>query len=237
MTEHMLMVLEDEHAHASQLPREMAKLIEERARFEGELRRAGSLRDSGHLRPSKEGRRVRKGGGASLVQAGPFAEDGKALGAYCWVESPSVEEAAKLALAYPALATDEIDVRPLMKGRVDAGKETLPGKLFAFAVLGNAQTEEAWVKTMDRIDESTRGALSGPAFVGGVRLQAPKSGRRVRDQGERRAMLDGPFLESKEVIGGVFFARMASIDDAIAWAMGTAFALHGALEIRELWRT
>ncbi len=50
-------------------------------------------------------------------------------------------------------------------------------------------------------------------------------------------MFDGPFLESKEVIGGVFFMRVASIEDAVAWALGTRFIAHGALEIREVWRT
>jgi hypothetical protein len=237
MTEHMLMVLEDEDAHATQSPQAMAELIEKRARFEGELRRAGVLRDSGHLRPTKEGKRVRKDGDALLVRNGPFAEEGRALGAYCWVETPNVEEAAKLAAGYPALPSDQVDVRPLMKGKVDADKDAKPGKLFAFAVLGNAATEDAWVKLMDRIDAETRGALSGPAFLGGVRLEPPNAGRRVATRDERRAMFDGPFLESKEVIGGLFFARMASIDEAIAWALGSRFVVHGTLEIRELWRT
>jgi hypothetical protein len=50
-------------------------------------------------------------------------------------------------------------------------------------------------------------------------------------------MLDGPFLESKEVIGGLFFLRMTSIDEAVAWAAESRFVVHGTLEIRELWRT
>jgi hypothetical protein len=36
------------------------------------------------------------------------------------------------------------------------------------------------------------------------RLRPSKEGKRVR-RGERRATFDGPFLESKEVIGGLFF--------------------------------
>ena len=54
---------------------------------------------------------------------------------------------------------------------------------------------------------------------------------------ERRASFDGPFLESKEVIGGLFFLRMPSIEDAVLWASQTPFVSHGALEIRERWRT
>lgn len=104
----MLMVLEDEEAHASQSPKAMAELIDERARFADGLRLAGKLRDSGRLHPSGEGKRVRP----DRVESGPFREDGKAFGAFYWVEAESVDEAAKLAESCPTLPSDEIDVRP-----------------------------------------------------------------------------------------------------------------------------
>jgi len=237
MAEYMLMVLEDERAHTAEPPKAMAKLIEERAAFAGELRRAGVLKDSGQLRPSKEGKRVRRSGKDLDVRDGPFIEKGRALGAYYWVEAPSVDEAAKLAIGLPALPSDEGDVRPLMRGTARADKDTKPGKVIAFAVLGNAESEEAWVKVMDRIDAETRSAFPTAAALGGLRLQPPKTGKRVATRGDRRAMFDGPFLESKEVIGGVFFLRMASLAEAVAWAAESRFVAHGALEIRELWRT
>ncbi len=231
MTEYMVMVLEDEAAHAAQPPQAMAELIEKRARFADELRRAGRLVDAGRFRPSREGKRVRP----NRVEDGPFAGEDKALGAYYWVKAGSVDEAAKLAANCPTLPTDAIDVRPLMKGHVDADKDAKPGKLFGFAVLGNAPNEDAWVQVMDRIDRETSApSQTLPAsFLGGVRLQPPTSGKLV----ERRATFDGPFLESKEVIGGVFFMRWTSLEDAVAWAGSAPFVAHGALEIRELWRS
>jgi hypothetical protein len=237
MAEYMLLVLEDEEAHASQSPKAMADLIDARAQFAGALRRAGQLRDGGRLRPSKEGKRVLRNGDRLQIQSGPFAEDAKTLAAYYWVEAPNVGEAAMLAAECPSLESDEVDVRPLMKGKVDVDKETKPGKIFAFGVLGNATTEEAWVKVMDRIEAETLGRFGGDGFLGGVRLQPPKSGRRVATRGEKRVAFDGPFLEAKEVIGGAFFRRMTSMDEAVRWAAETPFVVHGALEIRELWRT
>lgn len=233
----MLMVREDEEAHAAQSPKAMAELIDERAQFADALRRAGHLRDAGRLRPSREGKRVRRDGDRLQVQSGPFAEHGKTLVGYYWVEASGVDEAANLAMECPVLAGDEVELRPLMKGQVDADKETRPGKIFAFAVLGSAETEEAWVKVMDRIDSETRGRFGGEAFLGGLRLQPPKSGRRVATRGERRVMFDGPFLEAKEVIGGTFFLRMTSMDEAVQWAAETPFVVHGALEVREIWRS
>jgi hypothetical protein len=38
------------------------------------------------------------------------------------------------------------------------------------------------------------------------------------------------------VIGGLFIVRMTSIDEAVRWVGETRFVVHGALEIRELWR-
>ena len=237
MADHMLMVLEDEDAHASQSPRQLAELIDQRTQFAEELRRSGRLRDRGRLRPSKHGKRTRRDGDRLRVDDGPFADGGKALAAYYWIDASSVDEAAQLAAAYPGLASDDIDVRPLMRGGIDADKDARPGKIFAFAVLGNTPSEDAWTKVMDRIDAETHQRFPLDAFLGGARLQPPTTGRRVATRGERRATFDGPFLESKEVIGGLFLVRMMSLADAVQWASESRFVAHGTLEIRELWRS
>ena len=70
-----------------------------------------------------------------------------------------------------------------------------------------------------------------------MRLCAPGRGRCVRSDGGQRAIFDGPFLESKEVIGGLCFVRMSTIDEAVRWATATAFVKYGVVEIRELWRS
>jgi hypothetical protein len=234
--DYLLMVLEDEAEHAAQSPAAMAGLIEQRAAFVGRLRGAGKLRDHGRLRPSKEGKRARRQGPRLTVEGGPFAEAGKALGGFYWVETGSLDEAAQLAVECPALATDHVDVRPVMKGVGDSDRDAKPGKIFGVVVLGNAVAEEGWVEVMDRIDAETHANLPD-SFVGGVRLEPPSSGRRVETRGGRRAMFDGPFLESKEVIGGLFFIRATSHEDAIRCLSNTQHGVHGAIEIRELWRT
>jgi hypothetical protein len=237
VTEYLVTILEDEPAHASQSPMAMAAHIDQSAAYADELRSAGRLKDRGRLRPSKEGKRVRREGERLTVRDGPFAEEGKALGGYYWVEAGSLDEATGIAVRAPVLPTDEIEVRPLMKGAIPADKEAKAGKLFVCGVLGNTPTEDAWVGAMDRIDHETQGRFPAESFLGGLRLEPPRSGRRIATRAERRAIFDGPFLESKEVIGGLFVVRMTSIDEAVRWASETAFVAHGVLEIRELWRT
>jgi hypothetical protein len=237
MAGYLLMVMEDEGAHASAAPKATAELIDRQAQFADSLRREGKLKDAGRLRPSKDGKRVRRASETVRVEGGPFGDERRALGAYYWIEAGGVDEAAEIASRCPTLAADEVDVRPLMKGNAVADKESKPGKVFAFAVLGNTPTEEAWVAVMDRIDAASRDHFPKEGSLGGVRLEPPTRGRRVATRAEKRAMFDGPFLESKEVIGGVFFLRMTSLDEAVEWAATSPFVAHGALEIRELWRS
>jgi hypothetical protein len=237
VAEYLVMTLEDEHAHASQSPKAMSELIEKSAAYADELRRAGRLEDRGRLRPSKEGKRVCRERGRLEVRDGAFAEEGRALGGYYWIQASSFDEATELAAKAPVLPTDEVDVRPVMKGMCPKDKEAKPGKIFACAVLGSTKTEGAWVEVMDRIDQETSDRFPEASFLGGLRLEPPTSGRRIAARGERRATFDGPFLESKEVIGGLLFVRMTSVDEAVRWAGETRFVVHGALEIRELWRT
>src|SRR5262249_2054750 len=155
-----------------------AELMDRRGGFADELRRAGRLRDSGRLRPSKQGKRVRRDGDRLRVDDGPFGDDGKALAAYYWVDASGVDDAAQLAAAYPALASDDLEGRPGREGTVPADKEARPGKIFGFGVLGTAASEDEWREVMDRIDAETH-AFFPASFVGGVRLQPPTTGRRI----------------------------------------------------------
>ena len=208
MTDSLLLVHEDEAAHAAQSPAAIAELIAQRARFADALRASGQLRDHGRFRPSREGVRVDR----ERVEHGPFATP---LAAYYWVAA----DAAQLVASCPRLASDTVEVRSIMKGSPVPDKDRRPGKIFAFVVIG----QEA---AMDLIDAETHDSFPADARAGGNRLQPP-----------RRATFDGPFLESKEIVGGVFFLRMTSLDAAVRWAAASRFVVHGALEIRELWRS
>lgn len=231
-----MVLIQDAQADDAQLaPAKTREFIEAHAAYEERLRAANAFLDGERLRPSTEGRRVRHRNGEARVQVGPFAE--APLTGYYLIEAPTLEAAIELADACPRSAGAALDVRPLMKGQIQPDKSSQQGRVFAFGVLGNAPNEAAWVDVMNAIDESSREGLPAARRLGGVRLEAPGKGRGVRNVGGHRTVFDGPFLESKEVIGGLFFLRMDSLDDAVHWASGTAFVKLGAVEIRELWRS
>lgn len=235
MPDFMVMILADEARDAQLTPREMRALVEGHAGYEETLRAAAAFVDAERLRPSGEGRRVSVRDGKAKVELGPFADG--AIAGYYLVQADSIEAAAKLAQGCPVAPGSTVDVRPVMSGKLLPGKSDAQGRVFAFAVLGNAANEEAWVDVMDRIDASSRKNFPEGRMLGGLRLQAPSRGRTVVTSGNQRAIFDGPFLECKEVIGGIFFLRVPSIEEAVTWASETEVAKIAAVEIRELWRS
>jgi hypothetical protein len=235
MPEFLVLIHERETAGDSLSPQEMRALLERQALYEQTLRASAAYVDGERFRPSAEGRRVRRDEGGPRVQAGPFAEP--TLGGYYVVTASDLDAALELAAECPTPPGAEVEVRPVMKGYFEPDKTSDNGHVFAFAVFGGASNEDSWVEVMDRIDERTHDRFPEGPFRGGVRLEAPSRGRRLGPSGGRRAIFDGPFLEGKEVIGGIFFLRLANLDDAVEWATETAFVEHGALEIRELWRS
>jgi hypothetical protein len=50
-------------------------------------------------------------------------------------------------------------------------------------------------------------------------LNPAGKGARVGIAGGKRAVLDGPFAESKELVGGFYLIEVPSLDEAIAWAL------------------
>jgi hypothetical protein len=235
MAQFMVMILENEAEGRKLAPSETKTLVEGHSAYERKLRAVSAYLDGERLRPSSEGRRVSIRDGQPRIDPGPFGD--KALSGYYVLEAEGLDAAIKLTEDCPMSPGAEFDVRPLMKGRHQPDKASQQGRVFAFGVLGNAPSEQGWIEIMDRIDESTRDGFPAGRFRGGLRLQEPGRGRRVASAGGRRAVFDGPFLESKEVIGGFFFVRMASLDEAADWASRSEFVKHGALEIRELWRS
>jgi hypothetical protein len=235
MPEYMILIHEPLSTGATLAPTETRSLLDQQAAYAQKLRALSAYVDGERLRPSNEGRRVRGGAAEPQVIAGPLDEP--SLEAYHVVRAVDLDAALDLAKQFPVPSGTSIEVRPVMSGHLEPEKTSEQGRLFAFAVLGSAPNEGAWTEIMDRIDERTHDHFPEQQFRGGARLEAPSRGRQIRTSGGRRAIFDGPFLESKEVIGGLFFMCMASLEEAVAWAKESAFVEYGTLEIRELWRS
>jgi uncharacterized protein YndB with AHSA1/START domain len=65
-------------------------------------------------------------------------------------------------------------------------------------------------------------------------LTPPSMGARVSFVGGKPTVTDGPFIESKEVLGGYWMIEVASRDEAIAWAKRCPGADNETIEIRQV---
>jgi len=48
-------------------------------------------------------------------------------------------------------------------------------------------------------------------------------------------VLDGPYAETKEQLGGYFLIDVPDLDAALSWAARCPAAGHGAVEVRPIW--
>ena len=70
-------------------------------------------------------------------------------------------------------------------------------------------------------------------MLAGEGLQASSKGARVRFEGKRRTVVDGPFAESKELVAGFWLWQTKSKEEAIEWAKRIPFE-EGEVEIRQV---
>jgi hypothetical protein len=65
------------------------------------------------------------------------------------------------------------------------------------------------------------------------RLHPSSQGRRVRFDGKKRTVIDGPFAETKELVAGYWLWQVRSMDEAIEWLKRAPFD-GGTFEIRQV---
>jgi hypothetical protein len=73
-------------------------------------------------------------------------------------------------------------------------------------------------------------------MLGGEGLKPTRMGARVKfNGGGKTAVVDGPFTETKEVLGGYWIIEAASLDEAVAWARQAPCPAGEFIEIRPVW--
>lgn len=80
-------------------------------------------------------------------------------------------------------------------------------------------------------------ALNKEMIAAGVRKFAGGLGpaKSLRGKGDGEVLItDGPYLETKEHIGGIWILECADMDEALAWARKGVAATRGQLEVREI---
>ena len=93
-----------------------------------------------------------------------------------------------------------------------------------------ASEDEAMHRDIDALNDEMN-AAGVTVFVGG--LQPVGRAKSVRIQPDGEALItDGPYLETKEHVGGFWILEAASLDEALAWGRKAAVACRAPVEVR-----
>jgi hypothetical protein len=76
--------------------------------------------------------------------------------------------------------------------------------------------------------------IKAGVMLGGEGLRPSSKGSRVRIAGKKLAVVDGPFAEAKELVGGFWLIQAGSREEAIQWARRVP-APCGEIELRPLY--
>jgi hypothetical protein len=69
----------------------------------------------------------------------------------------------------------------------------------------------------------------------GDQLAPPRRARSVRRRGGKTIVTDGPFVETKEAVGGFDLLECGSFEEAVEIAAAHPLAEIGTIEVRPLW--
>lgn len=73
-------------------------------------------------------------------------------------------------------------------------------------------------RATNEMEPAIAAVLKRPDVIGWVRLQSVESATTVRGEPRRTFLSDGPFVESKEFLGGVILVSAENLDGALAIA-------------------
>ncbi len=94
-----------------------------------------------------------------------------------------------------------------------------------------AMPSEQLMADMGRFNEEL---VRAGVMLAGEGLHPSARGRRVVFTGDQKAVVDGPFVETKELIAGFWLWQVKDMDEAVAWARRCPSPMPGEVGVLEL---
>src|SRR5688572_13855122 len=230
----MMMHKNDPHTEAGEPP--PMELVHKMGAFIGEHAQAGRFIDGAGLAGSKTRTRLTFKNGQCTKKQGPYRGEHELPAATLLLKVKTRDEAIGWAERYGKILGD---------GEIELGKVNEPWDIGMMPAPENPPLQ---ILLIEKADKDTEGSGRSPqqkAALSRLRTEMTKAGVLVRSlklkpsaQGKRLVftnndlrVIDGPFLESKELIGGFAVMEMADMDEAITMNRKYAEILGGTLEI------
>ena len=94
------------------------------------------------------------------------------------------------------------------------------------------QDEASMAEEMPKWFAYTDELAQAGVLEGGEALQMPDTATTLQVRNGDRMVTDGPFAETKEILGGFYMIDVPDLDAAMEWAEKVPSAVYGSVEIR-----
>jgi hypothetical protein len=95
--------------------------------------------------------------------------------------------------------------------------------------------EVDWPQVQADYDAYFKRAAEAGILHNGPRLGSSAATTTVKVRDGERLITDGPFIEAREQLGGIFVLECNDLDEALDWAALCPGATHGVVEVRPVW--
>lgn len=99
----------------------------------------------------------------------------------------------------------------------------------------NAQTEAGVMpdsKMLTEMNKFNQELVKAGVMLSGDGLKASSKGKRVRFEGAKRTVIDGPFPNTTELLSGYWLWQVKSMDEAVEWLKRAPFDGGAEIELR-----
>jgi hypothetical protein len=230
----MIMHKNDSNTEAG-LPPPM-ELVHKMGAFIGEYAQTGRFIDGAGLGASKTRTRLIFRDGRSTTKHGPYRGEHELPAATLLLKVKTREEAIGWAERYGKILGD---------GEIELGKVNEPWDIGLMPAPENPPLQILLIEKADKATEAggrspqQKAALSrlktemskAGVLVSSLRLKPSSNGKRLAFKNNDVRVIDGPFVESKELIGGFAILELSDMDEAIELCRRYAEILGGTLEI------
>jgi hypothetical protein len=229
----MVMHKQDKDSEAGVPPSQ--ELMAGMGKFTAEGIKAGVFLSGEGLQPSSKRARLNFSGGKRTVTNGPFTGSNELIAGFAMLKVKSKEEAIEWASRFAKVVGDvEIEVGQV-KEPWDLGLCPKPegDVTMRFLVMHKADKDsEAGVpptpELMAEMEKLTEEMVKAGVFLSADGFEPSSKSVRLNFSGGKRSVIDGPFTESKELVGGFAMVQVKSKEEAIEWASQFAKVLYDA---------
>jgi hypothetical protein len=200
---------------------------------------------AGGLRPAREAKSLRtQPDGKVLITDGPFLETKEHVGGFWILEAADMDEALRWGRKAVVACRAPVEVRALYPSDLTAllARKPLKEGMTQYLAAGHlpanfdpSSVTEEMMRDMGALNEEME-AKGVTIFAGGLHPASDAKSLRAQPGG-KVLVTDGPYLETKEHVGGLSILLAADMDEAVAWGRKGALAGRASCEVRAFFRS